>query len=709
MYKTSTYLQGEFFFVSGNRLLGVHIKICANFNDVECTPLTKGMCCINIEFLEEIQRFMRNCHYIPVVSINLLSSTRVARGELKRRKQPLNSFSLTFRQLEDALCKRSQSGDGPTPSTVPNLRSALRAFLADQGLLPDTVIGTTLRLGYYRAVKNHLANLLKSGRTQEYVRNRKAALKLWRKTLLELDGSAASKSRQTPLQIALHELLPQVGSIDRISKETNAPLASLRRWFNGTTPRPSSAKWLTVIERHYALDPGTLVDLLPGRPNRARSAPDSETQIPYRQRLRKASRDGAYALKQPNEALRQEWHGLLRYKTCVRPANGLQRQRRGRWALRSTQDVAKSTPHWAAMIDGRYCSTGAICWERFAAYLGWLQLLEDRGGASVEPQYAHTLVWLTDATMIDQYVNWLAAKADGIVHGGIISFLRNVLMLCHPQTGYLTQSWNTFAVKCNVGSDSAWRVRCGEAFACAGDLCRELQAEQRPSRNPFDPIAQILALPNPLDAVADAVARLTSDRPITGGEIEAIWARDVLLIKLLTSNPLRLKNLQLLTYKADNTGHLRKVAGVWRIKISAEEFKNAKGAAKDRIYDMPVRQEIWPDIESYIKHYRPTLASADNPYVFVSLTKASRPWLSMSRHFAALTKRYFLGCPGVGTHSMRHIVATAILKANPDAWSIAALVLHDKEETVRKAYVHLASNDAARWVDPVMSAAFARM
>ena len=40
-------------------------------------------------------------------------------------------------------------------------------------------------------------------------------------------------------------------------------------------------------------------------------------------------------------------------------------------------------------------------------------------------------------------------------------------------------------------------------------------------------------------------------------------------------------------------------------------------------------------------------------------------------------------------------MGTSILKASPNDWSTAALVLHDNEETVRKHYAHLRSTDGA--------------
>ncbi|QJW85192.1 hypothetical protein HK414_22480 [Ramlibacter terrae] len=148
---------------------------------------------------------------------------------------------------------------------------------------------------------------------------------------------------------------------------------------------------------------------------------------------------------------------------------------------------------------------------------------------------------------------------------------------------------------------------------------------------------------------------------------------------------------------------LRKENGEWRIAIDRKDFKNQAGAAKDRAYDMPVRKEVWKDLEIYLKSYRPLLADPNNPYLFVSGDSSGGPMYSLNRQFAAITRRYFRDCPGVGPHVMRHPVATAILKAHPNAWGAAAYVLHDREETVRKAYAHLRGEDTARWLDAMMT------
>jgi integrase len=56
------------------------------------------------------------------------------------------------------------------------------------------------------------------------------------------------------------------------------------------------------------------------------------------------------------------------------------------------------------------------------------------------------------------------------------------------------------------------------------------------------------------------------------------------------------------------------------------------------------------------------------------------------------------GCVGFGPHCFRHIVATEWVKNHPDGYEVAAAILHDTPETVRKAYSWVTPADKiAHW------------
>src|SRR5690606_11421548 len=127
-----------------------------------------------------------------------------------------------------------------------------------------------------------------------------------------------------------------------------------------------------------------------------------------------------------------------------------------------------------------------------------------------------------------------------------------------------------------------------------------------------------------------------------------------------------------------------------------------------RDYDMPVQSALWPLLEQYLRRYRPLLAAPGNDRVFVSRRQPRGEWKGLNRRYERLTKRYVHGCPGGGPHSIRHIVATTILKQTGSVIA-AAVVLHDREETVREHYARFISEDGAQYLAKAAGEVFRAM
>jgi hypothetical protein len=205
--------------------------------------------------------------------------------------------------------------------------------------------------------------------------------------------------------------------------------------------------------------------------------------------------------------------------------------------------------------------------------------------------------------------------------------------------------------------------------------------------------SQVLKAPrSPLmsiDNLVAAVKRLEAQRPLTGKHEEAIWGRDLLLLALMISNPLRTRNLRELTYRPDGTGHLRKTAqGEWRIVIHQHEFMNPW---EGRSYDMRVDRSVWPYIERYLTSYRPVLKGHRPELVFASSSTPDRAWLGLNERLKTITRRN-LRCPGVGPHTIRHIVASSIIEKTGN-FRLAAAILHDSPAAMKKHYSRL----LAKW------------
>lgn len=661
------------------------------------------------------QDLTRDRHYVLPVPLHD-TSPAPGRHRFRAPRRPMSLPSLTFAQLKARMSERSHAGHNISAKSLPNALSALAQFMHERGCTDDQPIGTVLRAGYYRALAAHIAALKAEQRSAEYIRNRKTLLKRWRELLLELDRAAAAQTgSETPFQRALNELFDGAPALKTIAARTGVPLATLKRWRKGSLPKRKALHHVQSLERYFGQAPGTLSEPLWPRSTSAlqngSSKPAPQQRIPYRERLCVQSKL-EYALRNPSPELRAQWSDLLAHKTSVL-GSGLKRYKKGKWSVTHRPvKRARELLHWYACVTvlGRamYCPTAAINWCHVSQYLGWLGIPEAEGGAGVLPGCNQSLVCLTDVPNLERYVEWKVARSGGVLHRGISGFLKLVASLCHPVHGYLTQARSQFSDHPDATSEGGWAQRCQRAFESARALLQQVEEGLQSSRDSCAPIAYILSLANPLSAVVDAITRMDAARPSTGGQAEAIWARDRLMLKLLASNPLRAKNLKLLTVFQSASGEpaqLRKVDGQWRIGIDRKDFKNMAGAAKDRVYDMPVRPEVCGDLETYLRVYRPLLADTTNPYLLVSSASPAGPMHGLNRRFEALSRRYFAQCPGVGPHAMRHIVATTILKMHPNAWAAAAYVLHDQEETVRKHYSHLCGDDAARWVDALMTKA----
>ncbi|RIX47570.1 MAG: hypothetical protein D3M94_07835 [Rhodocyclales bacterium GT-UBC] len=646
--------------------------------------------------------------FLPASHNYSQTAQRISRAQ---RKKPVTTTDTTFSQLVVAM-ETAMARTGKSPQVLSNHLTAMKAFMADHGFSAECAIGSHLRAAYYRRLGEHVTRLTKEERSTSYIANRKNLLGHWRSLLLQMDRErAANTGTFPPFQIAIRELLSEAGGIKKLAKNVGISHSALQRWSSGTTPQTSSIPKLRRLESYFGMEPGALVCLLGGEDVTPAVAPITSNAINYRKRISQFQQN-PFRLKIISDAFKIEWSDFVSYKTSLLPS--LERQARGRWDLTEHTTFVANEALWYCFVDSKYCPTATIHWTALTRYCGWLTLQKTSGGAELPSETVQTLTCVLAINHLSNYIQWLVKRADGKIHEGIIGFIKFVKSLVHPITGYLTQSPHLAAsLHVALSRDIGWPELCAKAFEWTKKTLKQLTPRQKQSRDTFEPIKAILELSNPMEEVSDMVQRMKTHRPSTGGLTEAIWARDLLLIKLLASNPLRAKNMKLLSYRDDNSGQLRQTTdGSWRIVIPPEYFKNQAGAAKDRPYDMPVDEALWSDLERYIKRYRPLLPHArETDYVFLSADgeAATKGWETLNRRVFHLTKHYLLNCPGVGPHAFRYINGTAILKAMPGAWEIAAQVLHDKEDTVRKHYAHLRGTDGAERAHAALRSAFARM
>ena len=635
---------------------------------------------------------MNNSSYVPTTLNDSLWGGKRGVGRSIRKRSSMQP--ITYPVLRDAMKKLlEETLPGNFRQSMSNLNTALNQYLGDLAIPADAVVGVEFRTSYYKLTDRHLANLRLAGRSEQSIRDRKSLLKKWRAFFVQMDKEQSASDRtQSPFLDALLEALPKGVSLRLLAEQTGIPRGTLNRWRAGVLPRAQSVPALRRLERYLALAPGHLTDFVVTYSRVKSDLAPACPNIPYREALKK-HHASPYRLTAASDLLKSQWAEFLQYKTTQLPFD-LLRTERGRWNPSPLHPGATvvAKKWFAVTSDGQYVPSASIAWGLVTAFLGWLI---KHGG---QPEAVQTLALFTDLGLIHKYLGWYLERSGGRANGGHVRFTQFVLMLTHPRTGYLTQKPE---FRLSLGDDVSqkqWAKKCLAVYTKIKDQNKALKRAEQKSRNPNSPVAAVIQLQNPMLALQDMRHRIRAGRPTAGTFTEAIWGRDLLLVDLLMCSPLRAKNLKHLTYRADGTGSLRrKHDGSWELLIPPGHFKNHDGAAAEREYRVELDTGINSDIEAYLKIFRPMLLkgrATATDLLFVSTRKGYQndPWGGLNRHVESLTARFLMQCPGVGPQAIRHIIATAIVKSTGE-YTTAALVLHDKEDTIKKNYAHLCSED----------------
>jgi len=615
----------------------------------------------------------------------------------------MSALELTFERLAQVVMTQEQH-----QQVAKNLVSALRKFVEWRQMSMNDVVGRLFRTDFYPSRRKHLSDLKLEGRSPGYIANRASLLSKLRSIVMQIDRAHALKTKaETPLQAALNDLVAAAGDLKLLSSRTQVPLRKLEGYMRGTIPGRNGERELQKLERYFAMQPGALTDLIPRRTQRPWSRTGKRVQMPmatefatpYCRRLAAARKD-PYRVKPADapERLRREWIDLLHFKTDLWAVPSIGKLSR-RWTCLPFPERPQHVGDWIATVNGQWCPTAKLNYETLSNYVGWLMRDRSAGGAGLSPDVACTMARVADVHHIRRHADWLIARSGGIVSGSVWRLLTFAAAMCQPDRGFL---WHYEEIGLSAGYASAeWKKKLADAFAAYRLAQKNFKPRLATSRDPFARIANIIALDNPMEAVWDAMDRMKRDRPPAGGEAELIWARNYLLLGLLASNPLRVRNMLELNWRSDNTGHLRKDPdGSYRIFFAGRELKNRYGYALTHDYNVPVQAALTPFIDEYLNEYWTKLTKGRTDRIFVGTLNPERSWMSMSETFFEITAKYFVGTPGFRPHAMRHITATALVKET-GGFTAAALVLHDKEATVRQHYGFVIGEDGARWMAKV--------
>jgi site-specific recombinase XerC len=624
---------------------------------------------------------------------------------------------ITYQDLLD-IQERLVQQDIVKQQTAANRAAALRSFLRHNHLEVNDPVGTEFRVSFSEKLREFAEGLAERGTTPRNVTNTLAALRPWRDILVRLDTERAMAGENLPPYSQAFKALLKDIPADRLAKLLTIPRDMVYGWLKGKKPRISSLKHIYKVERHFGISEGELATLAGFRRGvRERVVPIGQPPaVSYRDELSERTSLHYFAKPEPESPLRAQWQEFVRYKTDFHPV--LLRSNRGSWRPAPFEFRPETPSSWAEYLDGVEIPSARMTWAKVAAYLGWLSLSPEHGGLGMPKEQSETLAWLAVREKVDAYVRWMVRRSGGKYNGSAFEFFAKANSMLRASVGYL---WQLPSMKDTLPPEFRerdWQRMCEETYQLLNAMSVKTQSSRVQTRDPRAPMRHILDLEKPLEMVADMVQRLRADRPIGGAPMrEAIWARDAALNKLLVSNPLRLRNLAVMTWRADNTGELyQRGDGSWWLRIERGHFKNTRGAAGDNEYDMPVQQMAWSDLERYLKVYRPRMLRCDSDYVFLAGSHGSTvrdpalPWTDLSRRVEHLTAKYLWRCAGIGTHAFRHLVATAIIKASDlSDFKTAALVLNDRMSTVEKNYAHLRSSEGANRMTELLGATLRRM
>lgn len=619
------------------------------------------------------------------------------------------SKNLTFSQVKAVMAERAGLDGMPSKKNLSNANAALGDFLERLELSWGMPIGDALRDRFGDLIETYRKELQASGASPGHVRNRAWLLRFWAHLVTTLDHESAVAAKEPiPFTVALRALFAAGGRKKTpTAKEAKISPWALSEWLKGRVPARDQLAALSRLEEVCHKAPGYLSSLLPTRmPSRASMKRDrAPSTNAYRKRQKRLQED-RYTLPLPvmeaHETLNPQWIGVLRDRTQSSPrsnASGVtwtpdmvnqlydtpKKALADPWRMRPLK--IGEAPRWGSCLDGYDIPTGSKRLKQVRMLLGWASKPVAEGGAGI-PLDKLTLALCADHELVRRFTTFRISR-NGFPTATDTAFLTTMARLL-SEHAYLPR---TPAIGASIGINDpvAWKKHCAEAREEILGMRKSLDSVAvELSRDPKEPIKDVLALESPIDALVRGVKKLERDKASYPGLLEKYWARDLLLMTLVMSNPLRAENLSRLTYREDNTGHVRRTPTGWRIFIPKSEMKNIHGAAEDRDYDQPIDPNTCVYLEQYLA-YRSQFRESD--YLFAPSSKRSKKlyWKSksLSERFAGLLQRYVPECPdGSGIHSARHIVATHIVVTTGD-YILAAHLLHDEEETVRKNYAHL--------------------
>lgn len=647
---------------------------------------------------------MTSFSIIPSVTAeNAISEARLAGPTLRAIK---SHFRTEFKQ------------GGVSHQVIENRVSMLNSYMKWCRLSDTDTAGREFGAEFDHHLASWCDGMRRDGKSPRTIQDRTEWLIRWRDLI-------ARMSDVDPLPAdfagALREAFERSGISKRqLAAELGVSRNALRGWIQGKgMPTIGAVARIGELERALGLPDGALLQRAGYLVHRYLVAESRDAGIvarsAYGERMSKTKKTGWTRDFQQNipQTLRDEWAEMVAFKTD----EAQQECAEFAWRMKPLR-LATSAVEWQ-WRSGDYCvPTAKLYWSLFMPYFAWLCLAKDAGGAGLPIERVNSLGMLMNDTHVSRYLKFNRMRAGDIAHGGLTRFQDGLCILLRRKTGWLWQNpqvaYTVHPHESVLSIDAAnsprevvreaWQAKCEalyEQFRAQRKKGRSSKKKAM-SRDPKDPISEILALDRPLSSLMAMFAELKAARPSQFQPKRlGIWARDVLLFGLLAAVPLRVGNLTTMTYQPDNKGNLYRSEKGWSVRFPSLEIKNGKP------YDVALPAYVCHAIEEYLRTGRSCFPGHDQcDYVFLSLAShvdvdTSQPILGWAGDHIAERIRHLTRClrpgkPAFGPHAFRHIVASDYLKRYPGAYNLVAYLLNDSLETVIAEYGHISANDGLR-------------
>jgi integrase len=623
--------------------------------------------------------------------------------------------SITYHDLLKEYKKHLTETD--RASLFPNSKTALTIYLRVNQLGYSSVVGVELTKNFSHTLAVFTESQRQDGIKPTTYGPRQSHLRSLQSFYItvvapKLDVSSFSDVLHGLIVDASHGMI----SFHRTFLRGRVTTTAFKDWYYGRH-LPSAGKIDVVkeIERDLGVVEGTLVRLLPpqryGRPRRPKG------QTTYGRRARAAQKK---PYRYWNDALEAEFAEIVRYKSSPLPADGERHSKRERWSS----------------TEGAHLPTARVHKAFFMNFFGFCRLPADASDPYLRglgiPTEELSLALLADKEVMEAFLEFtrfrttLGADRPAAAHGpeqsdagaaevnegkynqSVLSFLGIASSHLREKTGYLYRH-PEFSDK--LGSRMTaptWQKQCSDTrrrlmeihntiyeMKCSGD-----EEHYEMGRNPEEPIREILGQKRPLLVIQEMIRTMLQEFELGNRNLlnRALLYRDILLIALLAANPLRIRQFSIMQFDK----HLvRKDDGSWWLFFRKGDFKNRQ--ALDSHYCVRIAPEVWPMIDRYRREFHPVLRGGEQTnYVFIAGTtgkhrkakERSLPAKALSDLVERITHAFVPDSPGFGPHAFRHIVATDIIKSDPRfGFFLASKALHDKLDTVEKAYIHLKTSE----------------